>query len=816
MNKIYFLLLLVFITISIKSQKHYNNSQANISGLIIDEIDLSPLEFSTISLFKKKDSTLITGSIANSLGEFKLIEIPFGRYYAKISFIGYSTITIDDINISPNNQGIKLGRIKLKESSENLDAIEITSEANLMEVHIDKKIYNANKDLEAKGGTGLDVLRNVPSVDVDMDENITLRGEGNVQILIDGRPSSMPANILLKQLPASQVDKIEIITNPSAKYDPEGMSGILNIKLKKTDDKGANCNVNSSFSYGYTPKYNNTLTLNYKTSKMNAYTSFNSRNGSRISTGFQDRTTFINDTASRFYYNSDGNNLYDDLFAKAGLDYFINDKNTLYFSGSLYNSSGISYEDNAYSYYHYTNSLDSTSKRISESDFLWDQYQMNFGWQAEFSNPNHTFDFDLNYNNSTNNNQSEYTESFLDNSELPLGNNDLQNVNDYTNTNKLLIRADYVLPITDSIELELGYRGRFKNKLDGINSETYNYNSSEYISDTNINNIFKYSQIVNAGYVTFGHQLGKLGYKLGLRAEHTDTRSILENTNDTFVNPYFSLFPSIHTSYSFNENNEMQLSYSRRINRPNIYQLNPFIDYSNPYSLHVGNPFLMPEFIDVYELGYITRISGFFINSTVYFKQVNDLIRRYLEINGNVSKVSYVNFDKSNIGGAELIVSKSLLKKIRLTLSLNYWYSVISDDEYVGKNIPSTAWSGKFRGSYSFGKGWSSQVSFRYKAPMLVTQGLILPRYGLNMAINKKIMNKKGQLSLSVRDIFKTMNFSFVSDDNITNADFEMKHYWESRQITVNFSYFFGKTIKGKQKRNLREEEDASSIPDMQ
>ena len=293
-----------------------------------------------------------------------------------------------------------------------------------------------------------------------------------------------------------------------------------------------------------------------------------------------------------------------------------------------------------------------------------------------------------------------------------------------------------------------------------------------------------------------------------------DTKSILENTNDTFVNPYFSLFPSVHLSYAMNDKNEFQLSYSKRINRPNMYQLNPFIDYSNPYSLYVGNPFLMPEFIDVYELGYITRVAGFFINSTIYYKQVNDLIRRYLEINGNVSKVSFVNLYKSNIAGTELIVSKSIKKKLRLSLNMNYWYSLISDIEFVGENVPSTAWGGKFTSSYSMGKGWSSQVSFRYKAPMLVTQGLILPRYGLNLSVNKKMLNNKGRLSVSMRDVFKTMNFSFVSA-NIENADYEIRHYWESRKVTVNFSYFFGKTIKGKQKRDLKTDEGVNSMPDM-
>lgn len=810
------ILALVAITYSAQNPPHGGKQQAgagNIFGKILDANTNQPVEFATVALFNETDSSLVTGGITSVEGEYFMDKIPNGSFYLKASFIGYEAFYQSGIKMEPSNPYYKIEAISLKEASDVLDAVEIVSEQYLMETRIDKKIYNTDKDLSSKGGTGIDVLRNIPSVDIDSEDNILLRGDENVNILIDGRPSSMPASVLLKQIAASQIAKVEIVTNPSAKYDPEGMSGIINIVMKKNKVSGFNANLNQSFTYGKAFKSNTSLSLNYKTDKINLYTNLNYYDGKHWHGGYQDRTSAINDTLYRLDSDNEGLSGAKSLSAKLGLDYFINEKNTVYVSSSGNFGGGDS--ENLSNFRNYTgeDALIDSSNRTTNGTSSDNRYGVNVGWQRTFKKSGHTFDFDADYNVNESEGTNENEEEFSSLMDFPT----LQNVTNTNNREVLYIRADYVLPITDSMTFEAGFHSTTKNKQSTIFSETYNYglSSPAFEDDTSINNSFIFNQQVYAGYVTFGHQIGKLGYKVGLRAEQTNTYAELVNSNEVFKNPYFSLFPSGHLSYALNKKHEMQLSYSKRINRPHMHALNPFPDYSNPYSLYYGNPFLRPEFIDVYELGHVFRGKKLTLNTSVYHRQINNMMQRFLTINGNVSEVTFVNFDKAELSGLELIASYKPTKKLRATLSFNSWFSRIND-AIVGERVPSNGWDGKLSLSYTFKGGWASQADYRYNGPMQVTQGTIQPRHGVNLSLRKSILNHRGSLSVRVNDIFFTQYFAFKTDD-ANDLSFDMRHRWESRQFSVNFNYFFGKMIKGKEKRRLKDTNggDGKTVPGM-
>lgn len=786
----------------------------SVKGLIVDGSSGKPVQFATITILKVKDSSIVTGGMTKEDGTYSIEEVPFGLYLLKAKFIGYESY-IKEVKINPKNTNVEVETIELLPAEGVLSEVEVVSEQKIFETQIDKKIFNAEQDLNSKGGTGMDLMRNVPSVDVDMDNNITLRGDKNVQILIDGRPTSIPANVLLQQIPASEILKIEIITNPSAKYDPEGTSGILNIILKKNKNRGFNGNTNMSMMYGKSPKENLSLMLNYKTSKLNIYTNLSYNNGYYWSWGNQDKTTYTADSSFRLVNTNLGKYARNSMYAKGGLDYFLNDKNVLYASGSYNYGWGTGSNTNNYENYIGQSTLENKSTRTAVSPSYDNRYQANMGWQKTFDKKNETFDLDATFNSNQSIDSNFYKQNYYDALDNPMLNSDIQNTYSTSNNSTFMLKADYVLPITDSMTFEAGFRNTNKYKLSSFYSETAD-SMGVIQPDSGLNNTFRYNQLVYAGYATFSHTLGKFGYKAGIRAEQTYTHSKLIETNQSFNNPYLSFFPSAYLSYKLTKKSEFQLNYSRRINRPNMWNVNPFASYSNPYSLRTGNPFLKPEFIDVYELGYNFTPKKLTITSTVYFRQINNMIRRYITYDGLYSKVSFVNFSKARMMGAEAIIAYNPNKKLNITGSFNYWYSIISDKGTIGENVPSNGYSGKASFRYRMNKGWSSQLTFRYNGPMLVTQGYILPRYGLDASIQKTILNKKGTLTIRMRDIFHTRQFSF-SSKGLTGLDFVMHHYWESRMLTVSFNYFFGKTIKGKQKRRVKSEEDGGAgMPDMQ
>lgn len=795
-----------FIALNVEAQS------GAMKGLVKDDRTKSPIEFATITLYSTQDSSLITGSISDTIGYFEINKLPNNNYYAKIGFIGFETKVISNIIIDAANPVYDFGTISLTSFSENMDEFEVVEEKDLIETQIDKRVYNVSKDISAQGKTGLEVLKNMPTIDVDEQDNISLRGDQSVKILIDGRPSSMNPAQLLNQIPSSSIEKIEIITNPSAKYNPEGMSGIINVILKKEKASGFNGNYYVNYSYNDYNNGSNGLSLSFKKNKVAITARIGYFKRTWRNYGVDNRTYLTNDS---LHYQQ----LIDTTVTKfgnpwyfVGMDYSINKKNLLYFESSGWTGTDYRYNYNHYDFSDNNNVIQNYSNRNSVNSEPYYEYYLNAGWQSQFKKEDHTLDFDIKYAPSHITNKFEINQQFFDTLNNEISTPDYQNTENKKISYDLNIKLDYVLPITDSLILESGIAATIADLDDAFFSES-NDSLNVFYPDTNLNNHLLYNETVTAFYVTLGKQFKKLGVKTGVRIENTLLQMELEETKQDFSQNYFSFFPSVHFSYKFKEGNEFQLSYSKRLNRPDTWELNPFSKYTNPYSLWMGNPNLKPEYIDVYELSYLRIWKKFNINPSIYYRQVNDKKSNLTSLNPkNITISTPENISTAQIHGAELIMSYKPFKWWRINSSFNYWAVNAKDNNLDQVINNSSGWMLQITSTKTIKKKWTLQLRGRYNGKSERLQGYTYPRYSANVSLGRKILKNKGRINVSYNDIFNTQGWHFVSSDLGNNYSYEKDRKWSSRSVRLSFSYYFGKMKYGSQKRHTKDHSSGDNI----
>lgn len=790
---------LIYILIALTFGTLTSFGQGMIIGRVVDETDKAGIEFSTVTLFNAADSSLVGGTVTDSTGMFALENVAGGTYYVKLSFIGYKANYLSRITIDPQNPVADLGEVALNPSSE-LGTVDITTSQNVFETKIDKKVFNADQNLTSKGGNGLDLLRQIPTITVDENDNILLRGDANVTILIDGRPSSMPANQLLRQIPASAIEKVEIITNPSAKYDPEGVSGIINIVMKKSKLKGFNGSINATFDYGKFAHANSTLSLNYRNDKINLYTNYSYYYDQTWFGGSLDRDVMLADSSwDRLRSNDYGERKNTYHSGRVGFDYFANDKNTIYLSANMDYGTNFGNRLMNYNNVGAGEELLYRSQRNGEINAPSYNYVFTGGWQKTFNKPDHTLFLDLNFSNLQFTGDEWLWHKYYDGADVNYNTN-YQHTLDKTYNQTLLAKLDYVLPINDSTIFEAGFHFTQRIADNDFLSESAG-NDQLYTTDTLISNHFKYLQNTFAPYVTFSKQFKKLGVKLGLRAEPTQTLAEMITTNESYKQDYFQLFPSAHFSYNFNDYTVLQLSYSRRINRPELHQLNPFTNYSDNLTLETGNPFLKPEIIHVNELSFMRFWNKFNVNVTGYYRLINDLIRRELFYDGVYTRITNSNLGTSSLSGGDLILTYSPIKGMRIISSTSVWNTSTRDQDITGGNVQNyTGMYTSLMASYRIKGGWGFQFWGSYSPKSKVIQGYIRENYGGGFAINKRLFNDKANLNFSVYDVLKSRWFGFESY-GLGNYNMNSYRYWESRHFSLSFTYNFGKLTEGKERR---------------
>ncbi|MEO0038916.1 MAG: hypothetical protein RIQ59_2127, partial [Bacteroidota bacterium] len=634
-----FLLLLVCSFFSINAQ-----TSGAIYGKVVDNTSKKAVPYANVNI--KKDNKIITGGMTSENGNFSIKDIPFDSYTVVVQFIGYKNYS-KKITISAEDKNINLNTVFIEEDITQLNDVEFVKEKSTFEQKIDRKVINVGKDLISAGATAGEIMNNIPSVSVDPQTNaISLRGNENVRVLIDGKPSNIDAAQLLKQIPSSSIKQIELITNPSAKYNPEGMSGIINIILNKNANKGFNGSINNGVTFGKTPKANSSFDMNYKVGKVNVYGNYGFNHGFQANSG---TINSLQPGAEKYvdmnFRNKNTSHLY-----KIGLDYYLNDFNTIsfYTSQNQFYSSGNSTTTVDY----FTNALnDIIQNNDSKSDNNSGTYNLDF--KHKFKKEGENIELEANYNkNSSNENSIFYTQV------LPTSFTELNGItNDSDNTK---INLDYTNPFKDNSKLEMGLETRIENTDNSFDKNV------AYFSD------FRYERKIHSAYTTYGKQWDKWGFQVGTRFENYTANALFhavdyqdENTNGntteilakTFNDQINTLYPSGYLSYKISDNNSINFNYSRRVDRPSIGQVNPIREWSTPTVKSVGNPYLKPQFTNSFEINYTRKTKIGSISTVVFYRIINQEITRYVSIDPNNSAVnimSYENFKDNESFGAEI------------------------------------------------------------------------------------------------------------------------------------------------------------------
>jgi outer membrane receptor protein involved in Fe transport len=785
-----------------------NSSQGEgmIMGRIVNSINDKPMEYVTVRLFLEKDSSLIAGIYSDSEGKFLFDKLVLGNYYLKFSFAGFLAKRSESLTITSNLKVLNLGTITMElDKTLQIGQVDVVGQASILNAGIDKKVYNVAEDMSVKGGTANDVLKNIPSVDLDQDGRIMLRGDGAVTVLIDGRPSSLSGGngkTLLDALPAGSIERIEIVTNPSAKYDPDGTSGIINIVLKKNKLKGFNGLLNANLGSGNLKGGNvadGGFSLSYRNSFFNIYGSYNGRylDGYRNNTSYI-RQTFINDSISILDQNRTGTDLNAGNTARFGVDFTLKNRKSISFSstgsngrrdrtGDLWN--GVKDSNEA---------LLSLGRRESYDPSQQHNYDFNANFKQDFKDSRGSFILDANQSIGMEAIQGYYLQRYYGidsvlNGSLPLN----QRLFNQEKNNITSIQADftYLWP-AKLMRSEFGAKTIIREQEVNTYSETYDYSTLSYFEDTLANFLYRYNEKIFSAYAIFGQQLKKFKYQGGVRIEKAYQIPNLVSDSIKIVNDYFNFFPSAHLKYALSPKSEIGLSYSRRITRASSGDLNPFTAYSDPFNLRRGNPYLQPEFINSYDLAYSSEGTKLNFSAAIFYRHtVNAISRIKVFYDDNSSAVTFANIGQSHSYGTELIASYKPTKWWRNTLSTNINYIQYQTSNSLW-NRNGFNWNVKYIGSVDFWKKTATiQLNVNYIAPRITVQGIAQRRGSVELSFDKKFNDGKWTVGTRVSDIFNRQGFFMeVNQLNIYQVT-EFK--WLTRRVYLTVAYKFGKLEMG-------------------
>ena len=827
-----------------------NMNLGHFYGKIIDSISNKPMEATSVLLIqnkfdsasKKRKDVVIAGMLTDKKGEFSLENLPvMGTFKLKITAIGFKPVEQKvnfDINMNAAKTGdfasmlsgvVKdLGNIKMETDAKQLEAVSVTGTKSLFTMNIDRKIFNVEKNLTSVGGTAVDVMKNVPSVNVDIDGNVTLRNAAP-QIFVDGRPTTLT----LDQIPADEIVSIEIITNPSAKFDASGGgSGILNIVLKKNRKAGYNGNINASVDSRLRPGFGGDI--NIKQNKINFFV--RGRLGMRksISEAASERTNFLNnDSTSLFSQNNKPVNKGYFGFLRGGMDYFIDNRNTLtigltYVKGEFNNDDLINiFRDTMYK----SNLLVSDfGTRRTGTAFNFRNMGASLSFKHNFAKPNKELTADVNYNMVKNSSNGDYSTQYFYPDNSPKTSRLVEMTRGNGNTKFFTAQTDFVNPISENLKLEMGIRAAIRTFTSNNNNYLQDY-SGQFKLIPGFSNNYEFRDEVYAAYTTFSQKIKKFTYQLGLRLESSSYHGNLISSNKTFTNQYpFSLFPSVFMTYKLDDKQDLQINYSRKINRPNFFQLLPSYDVTDPLNLSIGNPNLIPEFTNLAEIAYQNQFdkkTSFL--ASAYLRNTNNLITNYQYRDKNpdpntkpdsVLITTFANANKSYNIGLELTIKTRFTNWWDFTANVNLYNSTLEVGQLTGGGTNSQfSWFGKINNNFKLPKNYSIQLSGDYQAKTILppsssggggggrgggggggmfggtqigAQGYIKPNFGVDIAIKKEFLkNNAASLTLQMNDIFRTKLYSTHSESIYFIQDNERRR--DPQVVRLNFNWRFGK-----------------------
>ena len=784
MNKTKLLTLFLFVSIISFAQSGMKIGSA--IGRVLDNETNKPVEYASVSVLSLPDSNLVSGGVTEGNGYFKIDELGPGNYVALISFIGYENQFTPAFEISRSQTEASLGTFNLTPSVEFLQEVEIVEEKPMMEVKLDKRVFDPSQMGTTQGGSATDALENIPSVEVDMDGNISLRGNQNVRILIDGKPSALagtdPATIL-RQIPAEAIKDIEVITNPSAKYDPDGMTGIINIVLKKNKWVG----INGSVAAGVGNFGNNaSANLSYRDKKVNVFTNLNYRKFDFPFYIQNERITTFNG-GSYLYQDAEAYRSNKFYSGKLGFDYYINPYNTITLSGN-FNTGGGNTDEEQFSRSIDSADLDTTRwTRITTGENSNTGYDLNLNYSKTFEEKGRELTSDLRYSKGDRSGDEFYDQVFTNPDSLIYERS-------FTGGDNTFITAqvDYFHPLGEDRSYEMGAKMIHQENLyDYLYEKEEPANSGTWNEIDALSTNFDYNETNYSVYGIYAAPLGDFSYQVGLRLEQTYFE--LSAQDSTINRNYFSAFPTAHISKGIGEKGQAQLSYSRRINRPSSRQLSPAVDYADPLNIRMGNPNLRPEYIDSYELSYTHMMGRNSLQGSLYYRQQNDAIRRFRvhDDSSGVAILTYENLDMNQSYGIELIGSFRTNKWNFMPSFNGYRNITTAGEDRLGEDVSNMAMSTKLMLGYNINKNLSVQASSRYRSKMVPTQGSFKPGMGVDFSARYSFLNRAANLNLSVRNAFNTMKFEAVTESEgfIQTTQFQRP----GPVFYLTFTYTFGK-----------------------
>lgn len=754
------LAVLILLPLTLFAQKY------TVEGKIVDSETGQPLEYATVSLLKTADGSLVTGGITDSSGEFS-IPVEAGNYTVRIQFVTYQARDITDVTVG-DNRVTNIGSVRLAPSQKELEEVVVQGERTQMQLNLDKKVYNVGKDLSSLGGSASDLLDNLPSITVDVEGNVELRGSSNVKILIDGKPSGLvglSSTDALRQLQGNLIESVEVITNPSARYDAEGQAGIINIILKKEQSKG----INGSFqaSTGYPHNHGASVNMNFRRKWVNLFVNYGidyrsapGQGGSMQRFNLPD-TSYTTDLDRNHIRSGLSNNI------RFGADFYLSEKSSITTSFLYRYSDQLNVSDLVFRDYSMHNNLINYTRREDEETEGDENLEYSVNYTKTFSNKDHKLTADFQYQNNNELEQSDIAqfEGSSKESSIPQV---FQKVRNDEGEERIMLQADYVQPFSSKGKIEAGYRSTFRNiKNIYTVEEKMDPNASFTRLDT-FSTDFAYNENVHAFYGIVSDELEKISWQIGLRSETTDINTLFQETGNSRNWNYTNLFPSAFFTYKLPSENQFQLSYSRRINRPRFRELNPFSSFTDNRNFRLGNPQLQPEFTDSYELGFLQNMNASSIYYGVYFRHTDQLIRRVsLAPNEQGQRVQIpYNIGVSNALGIEVNASQEFTDWYRVSGNFNFYRNEItgSAGDTLDLGAKAITFTTRISNNFKLKNLFNAQLNFNYRAPRNESQGQRLAVYVVDLGLSKDIWNKNGTISLSVRDLFNSRKWRSITE----------------------------------------------------
>ena len=763
-------------------------------GTVVDSVSGVPIPYASISIVNSRSNTILTGGITDDEGAFHVKEIALGRHKIVVQYIGYEKKELGPYNFLPfgkNQTEYNLDKISMSQTTLQMEGVEVEGERPLFVQTAEKRVFNVEKNSLSTGGSAIDALRQVPGVEVDPDDNISLRGNTKVNLMIDGKPSSIAGGdikSLLQSVPASNIADIEVMTNPGAKYDPEGMAGIINIVLKENRFAGLNGNVNSG---GDTQGGTNfSGQVNFRNTKFNSFINlglndrvWNSDGTSYRKMEFQEFENILNQS-----YDSKSNG--PNLFVKTGGEYFIDPTQSLGLSFTV--SDGKKYRDND-NYTYDKGPGESRYIRVSDSDGDRGGYDFNLNYDKKFKDPKHKLTSYLRLSDGVNQGADEYKntewetfEDFFEDAE------EARNGQDGTNTG-FDFQVDYVRPFESGSKLELGFSSKNNDRNDKQTAEVFDYSLNQFVNDNEFSNDFNFNETVNAAYLQYGGSYWFIGYNAGLRYEMVNMASDLKSNPEVFKKDYNSFYPSLSFTLGAPQLLQLQASYSRRVRRPKGRQLNPFISRQDERNYRSGNPFLDPEYTDSYEINFSRFSRGLSLSFGTYYRNTTDEITRHKEVNQDgTSLATYENIGSKQTKGFEYNIVGSLGKKMRLIFGGNTYWDDVNTDLY-GDVYDKTSRTNNFRVTSTYNVLPQTELSFFmfHQPKKSIPIGTFNAMTWSSVSVKQKLMDERLNLTLNVSDPFAMSGFGFsLQNDSWVQ---ESIRNFSSRTVRLTLEYRFGK-----------------------